>query len=255
MIARESRRSAARGAARWGMMAGIAAFGVLAHKTAAYAEADLVINIKDSFVQAGSCETSSPLASGRIAIKNQGEDIAALGVTQRFARSMLAVYVPENIDMMDKRTEREKLDPFDQEGVEFEVGAGVVKKGRHFGPPSRVTLTRTQPLDTRDQNTAIQRALDRIGYDPGGIDGIIGSNTRSAIREFQESIGAARTGFLTTNQIDMLFQKSGVSVVSSSGATGLISVTLYAVVDPYNLINESNESNNIWAFEIEVDCS
>lgn len=224
-------------------------------QTPALAEADLVINVQDSVVQAGSCETSSPLATGRIAIKNQGTDTASLGVTQRFTRSMLAVYVPENIDMIDKRTEREKLDPYDQEGVEFEVGAGVVKKGRSFGVPSNVSIIGTRALDGRDQNFAIQQALDRLGFDPGSIDGIIGNNTRSAIRLYQDSIGAARTGTLTTAQIDLLLQKAGVSVSSTTGAQGIISVTLYAVIDPYNLINESNEANNIWAFEVEIDCS
>ncbi|MEL7048649.1 MAG: peptidoglycan-binding domain-containing protein, partial [Pseudomonadota bacterium] len=182
----------------------------------AFAEADLVINRADSTIRPGSCETGSPLVSGRIAIKNQGEDAAALGVTQRFARSMLAVYVPENIDMIDKRTEREKLDPFDQEGVEFELGAGILKKGRTFGRPSinevRQSFTNRAPLAGRNRGVAVQRALDKIGFDPGGIDGIIGRNTREAIRDYQRDIGAVPTGNLTVSQEDDLFAKAGVSV-------------------------------------------
>lgn len=230
----------------------------------AMAAADLVINRADSVIRAGSCDQGPALASGRIAIKNQGEDAAALGVTQRFARSMLAVYVPENIDMIDKRTEREKLDPFDQEGVEFELGAGVVKKGRTFGRPSsrevRQSFRSDVILSGRGETTSIQRALDRIGFDPGTVDGIIGPNTRSAIRSFQRSIGAVATGQLTNNQTDQLFQKAGidpdddVSTGPVTGAQGLTTITIYAVVDPYNLIPETDESNNIWAFDIEVDC-
>jgi len=227
----------------------------------AFAEADLVINRADSLIRPGSCETGAALASGRIAIKNQGEDVAALGVTQRFARSMLAVYVPENIDMIDKRTEREKLDPFDQEGVEFELGVGIIKKGRTFGKPSLVQPNQSfvsQGLDAARATTrAVQTALDRIGYDPGTIDGIMGPNTRSAIREFQASIGAIQTGRLTDSQERELLAKAGVNVGDTGpqyGAQGPTTVTIYAVVDPYNLIAESNEANNIWAFEFEIDC-
>ncbi|MEO1205205.1 MAG: peptidoglycan-binding protein [Pseudomonadota bacterium] len=238
----------------------LVAFGAAA-PTVAFSAADLVINRADSTIRAGSCETSAPLVSGRIAIKNQGEDAAALGVTQRFARSMLAVYVPENIDMIDKRTEREKLDPFDQEGVEFELGAGILKKGRTFGRPSisevQQSFTTNIALAGRSRGLAIQRALDKIGFDPGGIDGIIGRNTRSAIRDYQRDIGAVATGTLTDTQEQNLFQKAGISVDSiglNTGAQGLTTVTVYAVVDPYNLIAEEDEANNIWAFEIEVDC-
>ncbi|MEO1282193.1 MAG: peptidoglycan-binding protein [Pseudomonadota bacterium] len=229
--------------------------------TVAFSAADLVINRADSTIRPGSCETGAPLVSGRIAIKNQGEDAAALGVTQRFARSMLAVYVPENIDMIDKRTEREKLDPFDQEGVEFELGAGILKKGRTFGRPStnevRQSFSTNVALAGRSRSLAIQRSLDKIGFDPGGIDGIIGRNTRSAIRDYQRDIGAVATGTLTESQENVLFQKAGVSVDSvglNTGAQGPTTVTVYAVVDPYNLIAEEDEANNIWAFEFEVDC-
>lgn len=247
-------------------LATLAAFaGVTLAADKARAEADLVINRADSIVRAGSCETGAPLASGRIAIKNQGEDTAALGVTQRFSRSMLVVYVPENIDMIDKRTEREKLDPFDQEGVEFELGNGIVKKGRFFGRPElgRQAYQSYRPITEivgRNRTARIQRALDRIGYDPGTIDGIMGPNTRNAIRTFQRSINALATGELTEGQIDQLFEKAGVDDNDDDyssptyGAQGPTTVTVYAVVDPYNLIPETNEANNIWAFEIEIDC-
>jgi hypothetical protein len=241
--------------------AGLVALASLLVPAQAFAKADLVINRADSLIRPGSCETGAALASGRIAIKNQGEDVAALGVTQRFARSMLAVYVPENIDMIDKRTEREKLDPFDQEGVEFELGVGVLKKGRVFGKPSLSQPNQSfvsQGLSaTRATTRAVQTALDRIGYDPGTIDGIMGPNTRSAIRDFQASIGAVRTGVLTDSQERELLAKAGVSVDDTGpqyGAQGPTTVTIYAVVDPYNLIEEENEANNIWAFEFEIDC-
>jgi peptidoglycan hydrolase-like protein with peptidoglycan-binding domain len=130
-----------------------------------------------------------------------------------------------------------------------------VKKRRSFGVPSNVSIIGVRTLDGQDQNIAIQQALDCLEFDPGSIDGIIGNNTRSAIRLYQDNIGAARTGTLTTAQIDLLLQKAGVSVASVTGAQGIITVTHYAVIDPYNLINEANEASNIWAFDVEVDGS
>lgn len=227
--------------------------------TPAVADPDLVINIADTVIRPGGCGLNEPIASGRIAIKNQGTTTANLGVTERFTRSMLVIYVPENVDMIDKRTEREKLDPFDQEGVEFELATGVVKKGRHFGrPPTTLIDYKPEtgnPEQDRARNLAIQTALDRLGYAPGKVDGIMGLNTRRAIRSFQASLGASQTGFLTDSQTKALLDKAGVQVGSNSGANGPTKVTIYAVVDPYNLVAEQNEANNIFAFEVEIDCS
>ncbi|MDX2287477.1 MAG: peptidoglycan-binding protein [Hyphomicrobiaceae bacterium] len=231
----------------------------LATPTLVRADPDLVINIADTFIRPGGCGLNEPIASGRIAIKNQGTTTANLGVTERFTRSMLVIYVPENVDMIDKRTEREKLDPFDQEGVEFELASGIVKKGRHFGrPPSALVDYKPatgNPEQDRARTLAIQTALDRLGYEPGTIDGILGNNSRRAIRSFQASLGAAQTGTLTDNQTKALLEKAGVQVGGGSGAIGPTKVTIYAVVDPYNLIAEQNEANNIFSFEVEIDCS
>ena len=227
----------------------------------AVAAPDLVINVRDSVINAGSCETNSPIASGRIAIKNQGSDAAALRVTERFTRSMVAVYVPESIDLIDKKTERERLDPFDQEGVEFEVGNGVVKRGRLLTAPGSSTYVERDRYDDEDRRStrSVQIALDKLGFDPGDIDGIIGRNTRAAIRAFQNSIDAPQTGTLTESQRDALFERAGTPSSSGSddlyGAQSSLTIRLYAVVDPYNLVEESNEANNLQAFEIEIDCS
>ena len=92
----------------------VIAFGLSLGASPAIAQPDLIINQKDSRIYAGSCLTSEPLASGRIAIKNIGTQIAKLEITETF-RSMLAVWVPENIDMIAKLTDRTSLKPLDQE--------------------------------------------------------------------------------------------------------------------------------------------
>src|SRR5690606_40346035 len=60
-----------------------------------------------------------------------------------------------------------------------------------------------QPL-SRSQRTELQRLLAARGYDPGGIDGIIGANTRQAIRTFQRAIGQPADGHATLDLLQRL---------------------------------------------------
>jgi hypothetical protein len=50
-----------------------------------------------------------------------------------------------------------------------------------------------QPLN-RSQVQEMQRILAEQGFDPGDVDGYIGTETQEAIREFQRSEGLAATG-------------------------------------------------------------
>lgn len=224
--------------------------------TSAFAQPDLIINEKDSRIYSGSCQTSEPLATGRIAIKNIGTNVAKLELTETF-RSMLAVWVPENIDMIAKITDRSSLKPLDQEGLAFQVGKGVVKKGRFFLSISNGVLNAAIKQNAnRTRATTIQTALSKLGFDPKGIDGVLGRNTRVAIIAFQGDQGEPRTGVLTENQYKRLIQEAGIEEKDSiSGAHGITKVKIFAQVDPYNLINESNEANNISQFEVSIDCS
>ncbi|GJM03736.1 MAG: hypothetical protein DHS20C08_22370 [Rhodomicrobium sp.] len=224
--------------------------------SSAIAQPDLIINEVDSRIYAGSCLTSEPLATGRIAIKNVGTQNAQLQVTETF-RSMLAVWVPENIDMIAKITERSSLKPLDQEGLPFEVAKGVLKKGRFFLSVSQGELDNARrQVSNRNRTATIQTALAKIGFDPRGVDGVMGSNTRAAIRAYQGDKGDNRTGVLTDDQFQALVSSAGIKEFDNvTGANGITKVTLYAQVDPYNLIDESNEANNIRKFEVTIDCS
>lgn len=61
-----------------------------------------------------------------------------------------------------------------------------------IGEP-QVQDTGFQPLN-RSQVHEIQNILIQKGFDPGDVDGYIGSETREAIRNFQRSEGLAVTG-------------------------------------------------------------
>jgi membrane-bound lytic murein transglycosylase B len=57
---------------------------------------------------------------------------------------------------------------------------------------------------TRDQLAAIQQALTAAGFDAGVADGVPGSATRAAIREFQASRGLVADGFADSELLAQL---------------------------------------------------
>ncbi|NEX93022.1 lytic murein transglycosylase [Caulobacter sp. 17J65-9] len=60
-----------------------------------------------------------------------------------------------------------------------------------------------QPL-SKDDRYAAQQALAQLGYDPGGVDGVIGAGTRSALRAWQKSNGLIADGYLTAELVGRL---------------------------------------------------
>lgn len=68
-------------------------------------------------------------------------------------------------------------------------------------------VERKLELSTRAR-VSIQRRLKFIGYDPKGVDGIFGPNTRQMIAAMQADRGLAQTGFLSADLLAMLQQES-----------------------------------------------
>ncbi len=50
----------------------------------------------------------------------------------------------------------------------------------------------------------VQRSLNRLGFDAGTVDGLMGGNTRRAVMAFQRSEGLSRTGRLDTTTLGLL---------------------------------------------------
>ncbi len=70
-------------------------------------------------------------------------------------------------------------------------------------------LVGTWPNDgpmSREQRFGAQTALSRLGYDPGAIDGVIGSGTRRALRAWQIATGRTADGYLTAALADELMR-------------------------------------------------
>ena len=74
------------------------------------------------------------------------------------------------------------------------AGAG----GLHTPPPEDL------PALSRDQVLQLQRALNQRGYDSGKADGIMGSNTREAVRQYQSDQGLIADGFPARNLLQAL---------------------------------------------------
>jgi lytic murein transglycosylase len=67
-----------------------------------------------------------------------------------------------------------------------------------------------QPLSLVDRMTA-QRALAALGFDPGPPDGVVGTNTRTALRAWQKARGLTADGYLSTDMIQRLKAEAGVA--------------------------------------------
>lgn len=89
--------------------------------------------------------------------------------------------------------------------VSYALAIGLTADGIQ-GKPG---LTRTWPDDaplSREQRIGTQRALTSMGYDTQGIDGIIGANTRAALRRWQIDTGRLADGYLTAELADELIR-------------------------------------------------
>ncbi len=67
-----------------------------------------------------------------------------------------------------------------------------------------------EPLSKFDR-IDMQQRLNRLGYEPGRVDGIIGARTRAALRLYQKDIGVPADGFPTLTVLGRLRQNDGAN--------------------------------------------
>jgi len=232
---------------------------LLATINAAHATPDLVIQRADSEVKFVSCEESQPLVSGRLVIRNEGDSDANLRGANDFFRSFVAVYVPENIDLIEKDTKRTKMEPREQRAIEFSLGAGKIKKGRNYNSLPNGGATVDANIVKADMKFArdIQDFLKSRGY-AVTVDGDWGTGSKRALKAFQENQSLKATGEWdaeTQAAIEKIRGAGlGLSVDNVKDEQGRTRITVFAVVDPYNLIEETNERNNIVAYTGYLAC-
>ena len=80
--------------------------------------------------------------------------------------------------------------------VSYALAIGLTADGIAGKPGLVGTWPDDAPL-SREQRIGTQAALTRRGYDTQGIDGVIGSNTRAALRRWQIANGRVADGYLT----------------------------------------------------------
>lgn len=221
---------------------------------------DLVIEAKDSELKFVSCNTGDPLVEGRIVMRNAGNGDANLRNADNLLRSFVAVYNPENIDLIEKDTRRTKIEPREQRQVEISMGKGSVKTGRNYNGFAGGTLG-SLPSDAKalekDKELAkkVQQFLRDRAYSVS-VDGDWGPGSKKALAAFQKTQNLPGDGAWnadTAAKISTLIPnlKSSGNIKNDKGETQIV---VFAVVDPYNLIEESDESNNLIKYTGWLKC-
>jgi peptidoglycan hydrolase-like protein with peptidoglycan-binding domain len=75
--------------------------------------------------------------------------------------------------------------------------------------------------DKADQVRMAQQALQEKGYNPGPIDGVMGSKTRAALKEFQRKEGLEANGRLDMTTMSRLGMEGRTSETPSSEPSAL----------------------------------
>jgi len=65
-------------------------------------------------------------------------------------------------------------------------------------------MERPQSAMAKEDIMAVQRALADLGYEPGPVDGVVGANTRSAIRRYQAAAGLPVDGRISQDLLEAL---------------------------------------------------
>ena len=92
--------------------------------------------------------------------------------------------------------------------VSYALAIGLTADGIAGKPGLVGTWPADAPL-SRDQRIGAQRALTALGYDTQGVDGVIGSNTRAALRRWQIASGRIADGYLSADLADELIRRAG----------------------------------------------
>jgi membrane-bound lytic murein transglycosylase B len=86
----------------------------------------------------------------------------------------------------------------------YVIGVGHLSDRIMGGPAIQSSWPRQYlPLKLRERKE-LQRRLTRKGFDTQGVDGKIGPNTISAIRDFQKSIGVTPDGYASIDVLKRL---------------------------------------------------
>ncbi|WP_374575395.1 lytic murein transglycosylase [Phenylobacterium sp.] len=89
----------------------------------------------------------------------------------------------------------------------YALGVGLLADRFAGGGPLIAAWPAETPLALADRIDA-QKALARLGFDPGAPDGLVGVNTRSALRAWQQARGLTADGYLSMEMVRRLRAES-----------------------------------------------
>lgn len=109
-----------------------------------------------------------------------------------------------------------KLEPQKQVAI-AEPAAAPMEEQNPVTEQSEIAIAQLPPEEPKivtDKSViaTAQRALNQLGYNAGKPDGIVGPNTRQAIRAFQKLRGLVQDGQLTATLADKLKSESSIAV-------------------------------------------
>jgi len=90
----------------------------------------------------------------------------------------------------------------------YEVGVVGQLVGDLDIPIAGEAQTDDDTILTGDHIFDAQVLLNNLGYDVGGIDGVLGAKTETSLKQFQSVVGLAPLGQVTTRTLDFLRQRS-----------------------------------------------
>jgi hypothetical protein len=91
---------------------------------------------------------------------------------------------------------------------------------RIAGAPPLITPWPVEPPMTSQDRIGAQQGLVALGFNPGEPDGVIGINTRAAVRAWQKARGLPADGYLTAALSRQLQDEAAASVSKTPTVTG-----------------------------------
>jgi len=87
--------------------------------------------------------------------------------------------------------------------IAYALGVGLLADRVAGGSPLVKPWPQEVPLSLVDRMTA-QRALNALGFNTGGSDGVVGMATRKALRDWQKARGLTADGYLSPDMVSRL---------------------------------------------------
>jgi len=92
--------------------------------------------------------------------------------------------------------------------IAYALGVGLLADRFAGGGPLKTPWPKETPLSLTDRMDA-QTALQKLGYNPGQPDGVVGLNTRQSLRAWQKARGLPADGYLSPDMIRRLKAEAG----------------------------------------------